>query len=156
MAERRMFTKKITDGDAFCEMPPTTQCLYFHLCMAADDDGFVNEIRKALFNAHASTTDYNTLIDKRFILPFESGVIVIKHWRMHNYIQKDRYKETQYLEEKSRLYLKENGAYTENPNGMDTNCIQNVSNLETQVSIGKEIDSKEIEIKISKEGAWGE
>jgi hypothetical protein len=130
MAERRMFTKKITDGDVFTSMPPTTQCLYFHLCMGADDDGFSNNIRIAMFNAHATTDDFNTLVNKRFILPFESGVIVIKHWKMHNYIQSDRYHETKFLEEKSQLVLKENGVYTE--------CIQDGYKMDTEVSIGKD------------------
>jgi len=128
MAEKRMFTKKITNSDSFTAMPPTAQCLYFHLCMNADDDGFSNNVRGALFNAHASTDDFNTLVSKRFIIPFESGVIVIKHWKMHNYIQNDRYHETEYVEERARLVLKENGAYTE----VDTTCIQNVSNMDTE------------------------
>lgn len=125
-----MFTKKITDGDVFTSMPPTTQCLYFHLCMGADDDGFSNNIRIAMFNAHATTDDFNTLVNKRFILPFESGVIVIKHWKMHNYIQSDRYHETKFLEEKSQLVLKENGVYTE--------CIRDGYKMDTEVSIGKD------------------
>ena len=129
MAERRMFTKKITDGDVFTSMPPTTQCLYFHLCMGADDDGFSNNIRIAMFNAHASTDDFNTLVNKRFILPFESGVIVIKHWKMHNYIQSDRYHETKFLEEKSQIVLKENGVYTE--------CIQDGYKMDTEVRLDK-------------------
>ena len=129
MAERRMFTKKITDGDVFTSMPPTTQCLYFHLCMGADDDGFSNNIRIAMFNAHATTDDFNTLVNKRFIIPFESGVIVIKHWKMHNYIQSDRYHETKFIEEKSQLVLKENGVYTE--------CIQDGYKMDTEVRLGK-------------------
>lgn len=132
MAERRMFTKKITDGDEFTEMPPTAQCLYFHLCMSADDDGFSNHIRIAMFNAHASTDDFNTLIAKKFIIPFESGVIVIKHWKMHNYIQNDRYHATKYVEEKASLLLKKNGVYT-----MDTGCIQDVYKVDTEVRLGK-------------------
>ena len=139
MAERRMFAKKITDADAFTAMPPTAQCLYFHLCMSADDDGFSNSIRASMFNAHASTDDFDTLIKKRFIIPFESGVIVIKHWNIHNYIQNDRYKETQFLEEKARLVLKENKAYTE----ADTECIRSVSNVYPQVSIGKDSIDKD-------------
>lgn len=112
MAERRMFTQKITESDAFLDMPLSTQCLYFHLCMNADDDGFVNNPKRIQKMLGASEDDVKLLIAKSFILPFESGVIVIKHWRMHNLLRKDRYKETRYLEEKSTLYLKENGAYT--------------------------------------------
>ena len=145
MAERRMFTKKITDGDVFTSMPPTTQCLYFHLCMGADDDGFSNNIRIAMFNAHATTDDFNTLVNKRFILPFESGVIVIKHWKMHNYIQSDRYHETKFLEEKSQLVLKKNGVYTE--------CIQDGYKMDTEVSIGKDsIDKVSIDNNINNKG----
>ena len=107
-----MFTKKITDSDAFTELPPTTQALYFHLCMGADDDGFSNQIRKAMFNAHADRHDFELLVDKRFIIPFDSGVIVIKHWRMHNLIKSDRHKDTSYVEELSSLILKDNGVYS--------------------------------------------
>jgi len=132
MAEKRMFTKKVTDDDIFTAMPPTAQCLYFHLCMGADDDGFSNNIRIAMFNAHASTDDFNTLVQKRFIIPFESGVIVITHWKLHNYIQNDRYHETKFLEEKSRLVLMQNKVYE-----MDTKCIQAVSKMEAEIRLDK-------------------
>ena len=140
MAERRMFTKKITDGDIFTSMPPTTQCLYFHLCMGADDDGFSNNIRIAMFNAHATTDDFNTLVNKRFIIPFESGVIVIKHWKMHNLVRCDRYHETKFLEEKAQLVLKDNGVYS-----LDTTGIPNGYQVDTEVRLGK--DSIEIDKK---------
>ena len=119
MAEKRMFSKRVIDSDAFLDMPLTTQALYFHLNMRADDDGFVNNPKKIMRMIGAGTDDLNVLLAKRFVLGFESGVIVIKHWRMHNYIQNDRYKETAYLEEKSHLILKENKAYS----FMDTECI---------------------------------
>ena len=140
MAERRMFSKKITEADQFTELPPTTQALYFHLCMSADDDGFSNEIRKSMFNAHASTTDFNTLVDKRFIIPFDSGVIVIKHWKLHNYIQNDRYHETQFIDEKAKLLLKKNGVYTEKRAELpvDTDCIQDGYRMDTEVRLGKD------------------
>lgn len=137
MAERRMFTKKITESDAFSELPATTQALYFHLCMSADDDGFSNQIRMAMFNAHADRKDLDALIEKKFVIFFEDrGVAVVKHWKMHNYIQKDRYNETKYLEEKARLILKENGVYSV-VSTMDTKCIQTVSKMETQVRLDK-------------------
>ena len=139
MAERRMFSKKITEADQFTELPPTTQALYFHLCMSADDDGFSNEIRKSMFNAHASTTDFNTLVDKRFIIPFDSGVIVIKHWKMHNLIRNDRYKETQFVEEKAMLLLKKNGAYTE----ADTIGIPSANQTDTQYRLGEDSVGKD-------------
>lgn len=150
MAERRMFSKKITDADAFTELPPTTQAFYFHLCMGCDDDGFSNQIRKAMFNAHADRNDFELLVNKRFIIPFDSGVIVIKHWRLHNLIKNDRYHETDYVEEKSRLVLKENGIYSEhvgtqvepkwNPNGtqMEPKWNPSGTKVEPEVSIGKE------------------
>ena len=113
MAERRMFTQKIVDSDAFLDMPLSSQALYFHLNMRADDDGFVNNSKKIQRMIGASEDDLKLLIAKRFVLAFESGVIVIKHWRMHNLLRKDRYNETQYKDEKSTLELKENGSYTE-------------------------------------------
>lgn len=127
MAERRMFTKKITESDAFLDMPSSTQMLYFHLSMNADDDGFVNNPRKIQRMCGASDDDFKLLLLKSFVLSFDSGVIVIKHWKMHNYIQSDRYKPTDYIDEKSTLGLKSNKAYTLNESKMVTKCIQDVS-----------------------------
>ena len=132
MAERRMFAKTIVLSDAFLDMPLSARCLYFTLGMLADDDGFVNSPKSIMRQAGASTDDLNLLLVKRFILSFDSGVIVIKHWRIHNYIQKDRYKESKYMEEKATLIIDQNGAYTE--------CIQDVSTLDTQVRLGKDRD----------------
>lgn len=132
-----MFAKTIVTSDAFLDMPPTARCLYFLLAMLADDDGFVNSPKSVMRQAGATTDDMNILIAKRFILTFESGVIVIKHWRIHNLIQKDRYKETTYIEEKAQLAIDENKAYTEAVYALDTPCIQPVSKMESQVSIGK-------------------
>ena len=124
MAERRMFTQKIIDSDAFLDMSLSAQALYFHLNMRADDDGFINNPKKIMRIINASDDDLKLLITKRFVLCFESGVIVIKHWRMHNAIRKDRYHPTQYTEEFESLGLKENGAYTENGNQLATNWQQ--------------------------------
>lgn len=140
MAERRMFAKTIIDSDAFLDMPLSAQALYFHLSMRADDDGFVNNPKKIQRMIGASDDDCKLLVMKRFILTFESGVIVIKHWRIHNYIQKDRYKETLYKKEKNALALDAKNAYTE---ATKTPCIQNGHGMYTQDSIGK--DSLEIE-----------
>ena len=131
MAERRMFAKTIVLSDAFLDMPLSARCLYFTLGMLADDDGFVNSPKSVMRQVGASTDDLNLLLAKRFILAFESGVIVIKHWRIHNYIQKDRYKGSKYIEEKASLAIDENGAYTE--------CIQDVSKMDTQdrLELGK-------------------
>ena len=130
MAERRMFAKTIVTSDAFLDMPLSARCLYFTLGMFADDDGFVNNPKSIMRQVGASMDDMNILIAKRFILAFESGIIVIKHWKIHNYIQSDRYKETKYLDEKKQLTTDEKGAYTE--------CIQDVSKMYPQVSISKD------------------
>ena len=140
MAERRMFAKTIVTSDAFLDMPLSARCLYFTLGMLADDDGFVNNPKSIMRQVGACTDDLNLLLLKRFILSFESGVIVIKHWRIHNYIRNDRYKETKYVEEKSTLMLDDKGAYTENDgsvNQMDTVGIPMVSKMDTQVRLGE-------------------
>lgn len=150
MGKRRMFTSEITDGDVFTALPPSSQALYFHLCISADDDGFSNQIRQSLFKAHATTDDFNLLVAKRFVLPFDSGVVVIKHWRMHNVIRNDRYHETKYLEEKSTLVLKENGVYTENDgsgipvdNQLTTNGIPTDNQVTPEVKLSKDKLSKD-------------
>ena len=112
MSERRMFTQKITESDAFLELPLSSQCLYFHLCMNADDDGFVNNPKRLIRMLGNTEDDMRLLLTKRFLIAFESGVIVVKHWRMHNLLRKDRYKETEYKDEKKKLFLKDNNTYT--------------------------------------------
>lgn len=114
MANKRMFTMKIVDSDAFLDMPLSTQALYFHLNMRADDDGFINNPKKIQRLIGASEDDLKLLIVKKFVLHFESGVIVIKHWRMHNTLTKSRYHETSFIDEKSQLFLKKNNAYSFN------------------------------------------
>jgi len=116
MAERRMFAKTIIDSDAFLEMPMSARLLYYDLSMRADDDGFVNSPRKIMKFVGATGDDMNILIARKFVIGFENGVVVIKHWRIHNYIQKDRYIETKYKEEKAMLSLDENNAYTMSKN----------------------------------------
>ena len=128
-----MFAKTIIDSDAFLDMPTSTQSLYFHLAMRADDDGFINNPKKIQRMISCSDDDLKLLIAKRFIIPFSNGIVVIKHWKIHNYIQKDRYKPTIYQEEKKKLKVKDNGGY----GLLDTECIQDVSSLETQVRLGK-------------------
>ena len=113
MAERRMFAKTIVDSDAFLDMPLSSQALYFHLSMRADDDGFVNNPKKIQRMIGCSDDDLKLLIAKRFVLIFDSGVIVIKHWRLHNTLRKDRYKPTIYQEEFKKLILKSDGGYTD-------------------------------------------
>ncbi len=111
MAERRMFAKTIIDSDAFMEMPLSTQALYFHLSMRADDDGFVNNPKKVQRMIGCSDDDLKLLLAKSFLIGFDSGVVVIKHWRMHNYIRKDRYKPSIYETEKTMLSMNENDVY---------------------------------------------
>lgn len=149
MAERRMFTKRITESDAFLDMPSSTQMLYFHFSMNADDDGFVNNPKKIQKMCGASDDDFKLLIAKSFIILFDSGIIVIKHWKMHNYIQVDRYRPTDYLEEKSMLGIKSNKAYTLDVSKMDTECIQN--GYIGKVSIGKDSKDKDSEEESARE-----
>lgn len=129
-----MFTKKITDSDAFVELPSSAQALYFHLNQGADDDGFNNQVQIALFRAHATIDDLKLLILKKFVIRFESGVIVIKHWYMHNYIRKDTYTETAYKEEKSLLKLDENKAYSLAENQLS---LLSVDDSSTQIRLDK-------------------
>lgn len=111
MAERRMFAKTIIDSDAFIDMPMSARLLYYDLSMRADDDGFVNSPKKIMRTIGASQDDLNILATRKFIIPFDNGVVVIKHWRIHNYIRKDRYNETKYSEQMAELELDENNAY---------------------------------------------
>ena len=135
MAEKRMFSKQIIDSDAFLDMPLSAQALYFHLSMRADDDGFIDNPKKIQKMINASPDDFKLLLVKRYVLSFESGVIVIKHWRIHNSIRTDRYRETVYQEEKRLLCVKDNKSYTEKdkiPIG-----IPNGNQVATQYSIDK-------------------
>lgn len=112
MANKRMYSKDVTDSDAFIEMSSAAQALYFHLNQGADDDGFNNQVQLAMMKAHASTDDLKILMAKNFVIRFECGVIVIKHWRLHNTLRKDRYTPTNYQEELNLLGIKDNGVYT--------------------------------------------
>ena len=158
MAERRMFAKTIIDSDAFLEMPLSTQALYFHLSMRADDDGFLNNAKKVMRMIGANQNDLDLLLVKNFVIKFEDGICVIKHWRIHNYIQTDRYHETMYKDNKNLLSIDENKAYTLKNTGkklegnriieviepMDTECIQDVSKMDTQVRLELGKDSIEL------------
>lgn len=137
MAERRMFAKTIIDSDAFIDMPVTARLLYYDLSMRADDDGFVNSPKKIMRMIGASQDDLMLLISKKFLIPFESGVVVIKHWRIHNYIRKDTYNETTYKDEKAMLTLDENKAYK-------LTCDEPVYEPSTQVRLGKDSLGKDI------------
>lgn len=112
MAQKRMFDKTITNSDNFLEMPDSTQNLYFHLSMEADDDGFVDNWKSIMRMTGKKEDDLKILIAKQYIIPFDTGVIVIKHWRINNYLRKDRYHETKYIKEKSQLFIEKNEEYS--------------------------------------------
>lgn len=133
MAERRMFAKGVVSSDAFLDLPLSAQALYFHLAMQADDDGFVGAPRKVQRSIEAAPADLDWLEQSGFILRFPSGIVAIRHWKISNYIQNDRYHPSIYTEEKSRISCQGNQPYEL----MDTGCIQVVSNLDTQVRLGK-------------------
>lgn len=143
MAQRRMFSRRITDTDHFLDMPLSAQCLYFHLNMEADDDGFIGNAKTIRRKVGASEDDLKLLIAKQFILPFEtSSVVVVRDWRIHNYIQKDRYNRTLYQEERQTLGLDKNGIYhklNSNVPGMYTSCIQNGDTGKVRLERGKSI-----------------
>lgn len=133
MANRRMFSLSVVDTDLFLEMPQSSQNLYFHLGMRADDDGFVSNTKKIMKMIGATDDDIKLLIAKQYIIPFDSGIIVIKHWRMNNYLRNDRYKETNYKEEKQQIIVDDNLVYQ-----MDTNGIHRLG----KDSIGKNIEKE--------------
>jgi len=135
---RRMFSPLIVDSDAFLDMPSSAQNLYFHLGMRADDDGFVSNPKKIMKIVNSGEDDLKILFAKRFIIGFDSGIIVIKHWRINNLIRKDWYRETQYLEEKSSLIIKENGSYTEKSKEFVNENVTKPQRRLGKVSIGKD------------------
>ena len=129
MAEKRMFSQKIIDSDHFLDMALSTQSVYFHLSMRADDEGFVNNPKKILRMIGANEDEIKLLIAKNFILDMNTGVVVIKHWHIHNHIRKDRVKYTSHTKERSLLSLKENGAYTvgqPDVNQVATKCTHSI------------------------------
>ncbi|MCD8356115.1 MAG: hypothetical protein LUE11_06050 [Clostridia bacterium] len=132
MAERRMFARSVVNSDTFLDMPATTRALYFHLGMEADDDGFLNNPKGLVRYFGSAQDDLKMLISKGFLIPFQSGVIVIRHWKQSNYIQKDRYRPTKCKEEMKMLSLTDN-VYT-----LDTECIQDISRPDTQDRLGKD------------------
>jgi len=128
MSQRRMFSPQIVESEEFLTMPISSQALYFHLGMNADDDGFIQP-KIIMRTTGANDDDLKVLLTKRFLLAFDGGVVVIKHWLIHNLIQKDRYHQTRFLEQKKTLLIKENKAYTEISNP--------VNKMLTEVRLGK-------------------
>lgn len=149
MADKRMFTKEITESDDFLDLSHSARCLYYDLNLNADDDGFINSPNKVMRISGASKTDLEALINNRFVLSFPGNVICIKHWQMHNTLKKDRYKPTKYQEYRAELEVKDNGAYTEkrSTNELKPNWNQNGNELEPQYSIGKNsIDKYSVDV----------
>ena len=126
MAEKRMFSNAIVDSDAFLTMPATAQNLYFHLGMRADDDGFVNKPLQIVVLSSATITDYNLLLERKFVFHFVTGVCVIKHWKINNYLRSDRYKKSNYDEELQCLETKENNSYKIRDN-LGSNVVYHLS-----------------------------
>lgn len=147
MAEKRMFSKKIIDTDWFMDMPASSQNLYFHLSMRADDDGFVASPKRIIKLIGATEDDYKILIGKKFIIPFESGVCVITDWRINNYLRNDRYTETVYKEEKDSLILNENGKYEFGIPKVDRELSNSNSNSNTLSNTNTLIGEKETKHK---------
>ena len=149
MAQKRMFNNLVIGNDDFLEMPDSAQNLYFHLSMQADDDGFVDNWKSIMRMTGKKEDDLKILIAKSFVIPFDTGVIVIKHWRLNNYIQKDRYKETIHIFEKAQLLTDENNVYN-----LDTNCIHSIDTIRLDKNsidknsiyniYGQNLDEKEI------------
>lgn len=151
MAQRRMFSKQITDTDAFLDMPATAQNLYFHLNMHADDDGFLGNAKTIRRMVGASEDDLKILVAKQFILVFPDGVSVIRDWHIHNYIQKDRYHPTIYQDDKNQLEVSKNKQYLlvgERHKELDMDCIHDVSKMDTQSSLVKSRSGKSSQGKV--------
>lgn len=142
MAERRMMSKKIIDTDNFLDMPQSTQCLYFHLLLRADDDGFIQSPKSIMRITGCKDDDLRLLNAKGFVIGFETGVIVIRHWRIHNYVQSDRYSkselpEAKQVELKNKVYEVVQAPINTDNTYMDTKCIQNGYKMDTQIRIDK-------------------
>ena len=132
-----MFSLNIVDTDAFLDMPQGSQLLYFHLAMRADDEGFIGNPKRIMRMLSSNDDDYKILVVKKFILPFESGVCVVKHWLIHNTIRMDRFSPTTYGKEKSQLYLKENRAYKLGEMGEIGTWQPSGNPMETQVKLSQ-------------------
>lgn len=153
MAMRRMISKEICNAESFLEMPKTSQCLYFHLVLNSDDEGFVSP-KGIMRLTGAETDDLKVLISKNFVIPFDSGVIVITHWNMMNCVQKDRFKNTIHIEEKASLQTDKNNAYYLS-SALETKCIHNGNIVDTQYRIGKSNSDEEKSVHHS-ENEWVE
>lgn len=143
MARRRMFSLDVVDTDKFLDMPSSTQALYFHLGMRADDDGFVSSPKRITKTVNCSEDDLKLLIAKGYLIPFESGVVVISDWKINNELKKDRYKPTIHLSEFEKIQTQKNKSYSLIASMTDTKRFQDVSKMDTQDSIGKDSIGKD-------------
>ena len=147
MAEKRMFSKTIVTSDDFLELPHSARSFYFMLGIMADDDGFVNAPKAIMRQTGNMVKDLKILIEKHFLIQFASGVIVLRHWHMHNTIKKDRYKPTTCTEEKSKIHLDENKIYMENAPTAEPKRSTNGTKMETQYSV---VENSVVECSVSK------
>jgi len=143
MAERRMLAKSITDSDEFTALSSAAQALYMHLNLGADDDGFNNQIQLAMFKAHASVDDLKILLAKRYVMQFDNGVIVVRHWRVNNLLRGDRKKDTSYQDFIKQLFITENGEYESVDNQLTTKCQPTDNQVTPQVRLGKDSIGKD-------------
>lgn len=137
MANKRMFALDVIDTDRFCEMPVSARLLYYELGMRGDDEGFVQNPKRIMLTTGTTVDDLKVLAAKGYVILFDSGVLVITHWQKNNFIQKDRFHETTCLAEKAQIQTTDSKKYALLPagNGLDTGCIQPVSNMEAQVRL---------------------
>lgn len=137
MANKRMFALDVIDTDRFCDMPISARLLYYELGMRGDDEGFVQNPKKIMLTTGTTADDLKILAAKGYVILFDSGVLVITHWRQNNFIQKDRFHETTCLAEKAQIQTTDSKKYALLPagNGLDTVCIQPVSNMEAQIRV---------------------
>lgn len=149
MAERRMFSKAVVETDLFYDMPSSAQALYFHLGMNADDEGFLPNSKAIMSACGSKKDDMKILIEKQYVIPFKTGIIVIRHWKESNYIQKDRFHPTKYIDERNQIIINGSSPYallnkipelpvSSSNISMDTECIQNGYSLDTEVRLGKD------------------
>ena len=136
MSDRRMFSKSIVDSDAFLDMPLPSQVLYFHLSMRADDEGFINNVKNIMRMVGCNDEDLKVLVDKKFVIAFDSGIIAIKHWKIHNYIRGDRLTPTKYKDERDSLSIDDNGSYTQSHSvSTDSDLTDKCQAIDGQVTV---------------------
>ena len=134
MADKRMFAKSVIESDTFLDLPLTSQALYFHFCMAADDEGFTNNVKRIQRMIGATESDLDALVAKNFVIRFDSGVIVITHWKVNNWIRNDRLKNTAFASERSKLFVLESGEYTLDGNALKCRKLEDLKSSDRQMT----------------------